>query len=402
MASVLREVRILADLEHVNVVRYYGAWIEDPSGLLQGLRTGKCGSVCRDDVGYGMSGGFPMSLVYKRFPDTVIGNKSLERTKPGDSMRIEFGQAFEDEPSTFTQDVVTPDIDTESSAPSTITQSRSEIETSGEDFDTPSNSDEGACMGMQSKDHKAVTMFIMMNLLPMDLKSFLGTKPYDPHQESGSESAGLQEKAIVRGHCFHRKASIHLFRGILEGVEHLHSRGIVHRDLKPGNIFLSLKGTDVDRCYCHNNTVSIIPKIGDFGLAVEIPAGELEVKCELAGTALYRPPPPSGEDDESEINFVCAKTDVYALGFILLELLLNFTTGFQRVVVCRSIKDRRTMPAPACWDEVVGDGRSDKKSLKEVEILRRCVMGMTDPVRDSRWTLEEVKAELRKVEGWLR
>ncbi|PVU94447.1 hypothetical protein BB561_002544 [Smittium simulii] len=43
-----------------------------------------------------------------------------------------------------------------------------------------------------------------------------------------------------------------LFRQILEGLSHIHSRGMIHRDLKPVNIFLGGNG-DV--------------KIGDFGLA---------------------------------------------------------------------------------------------------------------------------------------
>lgn len=47
-----------------------------------------------------------------------------------------------------------------------------------------------------------------------------------------------------------------MFRQILQGLSHIHSKRIVHRDLKPSNIFLD--DTELGK-------ISI--KIGDFGLA---------------------------------------------------------------------------------------------------------------------------------------
>lgn len=34
-----------------------------------------------------------------------------------------------------------------------------------------------------------------------------------------------------------RSNSLPLFRGIVEGIKHLHSKEIIHRDLKPANLF---------------------------------------------------------------------------------------------------------------------------------------------------------------------
>ncbi|OLY79661.1 putative serine/threonine-protein kinase ifkB [Smittium mucronatum] len=48
------------------------------------------------------------------------------------------------------------------------------------------------------------------------------------------------------------KTGWRLFRQMLEGLAHIHSRGMIHRDLKPVNIFISANGE---------------AKIGDFGLA---------------------------------------------------------------------------------------------------------------------------------------
>lgn len=90
------------------------------------------------------------------------------------------------------------------------------------------------------------------------------------------------------------------FRGIAEGVMHLHDRGIVHRDLKPGNIF---------------DDEGVV-KIGDYGLSKFISASRRSGQTESVGTFQYMAP-------EIGKGVYGKGIDIYALGIILYELLTS-------------------------------------------------------------------------------
>ena len=83
---------------------------------------------------------------------------------------------------------------------------------------------------------------------------------------------------------------------ICEAVHHAHTLGLQHRDLKPSNIMLDAQ---------------LAPRILDFGLSAGNPA-----EGHLAGTLPYIAP--EQLDPSQPID---ARTDVYALGVILYELL---------------------------------------------------------------------------------
>ncbi len=98
---------------------------------------------------------------------------------------------------------------------------------------------------------------------------------------------------------------IDLFLGVCDAVEHMHESGVVHRDLKPDNILVNSRGE---------------PRIIDFGVAMFVGAPDSTMNTEfgrLLGTMPYMSPEqvagdPAGVDE---------RTDVYALGVILYELL---------------------------------------------------------------------------------
>ena len=111
-------------------------------------------------------------------------------------------------------------------------------------------------------------------------------------------------------HLLDLTARIELFRQVCAGVQHAHQKGIIHRDLKPTNILVTV----VDGVPT--------PKIIDFGLAKAIgqPLSERILFTEmgqLIGTPEYMSPE---QADGSSLD-LDTRTDVYALGIVLYELL---------------------------------------------------------------------------------
>jgi serine/threonine protein kinase len=114
---------------------------------------------------------------------------------------------------------------------------------------------------------------------------------------------------------------LRLFRKIADAVHYAHQRGVIHRDLKPSNIVVTEEAAREDA-----STVSGVHlpeiKILDFGLA-RITEGDVAATTMatdvgvIKGTLPYMSPEQARGDPE-EID---VRTDVYALGVVLYELL---------------------------------------------------------------------------------
>ena len=100
---------------------------------------------------------------------------------------------------------------------------------------------------------------------------------------------------------------LRLFKQVCEAVSHGHDRSIVHRDLKPGNILVDAAGN---------------PKVIDFGVARSTDS-DLALEAirtdtgQMIGTVQFMAPEQFGPNPD-DLN---SRTDVYALGVVLYELL---------------------------------------------------------------------------------
>jgi WD40 repeat protein/serine/threonine protein kinase len=105
-----------------------------------------------------------------------------------------------------------------------------------------------------------------------------------------------------------------LFIHVCQAVQHAHQKGVIHRDLKPSNVMV-----------VSHDGIPVV-KVIDFGVAKAI-GQQLTDKTiytqftQLIGTPLYMSPEQAGQSGLD----VDTRTDIYALGVLLYELLTGTT-----------------------------------------------------------------------------
>ena len=124
-----------------------------------------------------------------------------------------------------------------------------------------------------------------------------------------------------------------LFGKVCDAVHHGHQKGVIHRDLKPDNILVDNNGE---------------PKIIDFGVAratdADLAVTTMETTMgQLIGTLQYMSP----EQCDADPDRIDIRSDVYALGVILFQLLSeHLPYDLRRLAIheaVRIIKDERPL-----------------------------------------------------------
>jgi len=116
--------------------------------------------------------------------------------------------------------------------------------------------------------------------------------------------------------------AVHSALQICAGLREAHIQGIVHRDLKPANIMVDLAGG---------------VKVMDFGIA-RLFQGTGQMTDTMIGTPAYMAP------EQLELKRVDARTDIYALGLLLYEMVTGVQPFVGETPIAVALKHLRESP----------------------------------------------------------
>ncbi|RYP75008.1 hypothetical protein DL771_002656 [Monosporascus sp. 5C6A] len=367
MKDILREVKALAKLDHVNVVRYHATWIEQSHQP-------------------------PMGVVIQAGSESVFGEDTTphpvgESSKEMDGVPLQWSENSERAVAeTLSLDDTTSDIFTDGYG---VVHSK-EVER------PPEPCEDGTHV-----------LYIQMSMYPMTLAQYL------------SPSSSSDDTATPR-HCYHLLPTLRLLLAILAGLQYIHAKRLIHRDIKPGNIFLSEPQTEFHSGYCDVSCHSCVghgdglfsrwlnPRIGDFGLVAQLATEGLFVEPDgesykpgagshkPVGTAYYRQPVWKDDDtvDDSETGAgpEDEKTDLFALGVVFVEMLWRCGTAMERVDMLKGLQ-KGILPS--------GLEKNLQAEGLETTVVRDAIAlarAMVDPNPAQRWGGAQVK---EAVEGLL-
>jgi len=127
---------------------------------------------------------------------------------------------------------------------------------------------------------------------------------------------------LRRGGPLSVSESIGIARQICAGLREAHAHGIVHRDLKPANIMLDSSG---------------VVKIMDFGIARHSQENDHSTTT-IAGTPEYMAP------EQIELKAMGPRTDIYALGLLLYEMVTGAQAFTGETTIAVAVKQLHDAP----------------------------------------------------------
>ncbi len=162
------------------------------------------------------------------------------------------------------------------------------------------------------------------------------------------------------------REALEIIRQICGGLREAHVQGIVHRDLKPANIIVDRSGS---------------VKIMDFGIA-RLVHDDSQMTGTVAGTPAYMAP------EQVELKHVDARTDIYAVGLLLYEMIAGCPAFSGDNPIAVAVKQIREFPKRP--REIVPSITAETES-----IILRCLQ--KDPAKRFQ-SVDELELALRDEE----
>ncbi|NXP29504.1 E2AK1 kinase, partial [Scytalopus superciliaris] len=349
--KVLREVKVLAGLQHPNIVGYHTAWMEQvqavhPKGKysktimellplsleqessndhchIQSVESGSsiifadltsqdkksCDSTSLKNVG-----GESVQNMDKRNDFTSSSGKDC--VKPN---KCEFSIELPED-SVNNVSSVSTDVKNHSTRgpPSSLDQDAS---TESKSYTEECSRNDVALCGEFEVEYRLM-LYIQMQLCELSLWDWIVDRNRRCNNRTEENSSPYQLVDV----CWAMK----IFQELVEGVCYIHSMGVMHRDIKPRNIFL------------HGSDHQV--KIGDFGLACkDLLWADADQWFQTervnglthtsgVGTCLYASP------EQLRGSHYDFKSDMYSMGVILLELFQPFGTEMERTEVLTHLR----------------------------------------------------------------
>ena len=169
------------------------------------------------------------------------------------------------------------------------------------------------------------------------------------------------------------RARLELFVSVCQAVQHAHQKGIIHRDLKPSNVMV----TEVDG--------RPTPKVIDFGVAKATEFSLTDQSLADTGAIVGTPTYMSPEQADPSSMDIDTRTDVYALGVILYELLVGSppidAKQFKRGAILEMLRMVREVDPPRPSTKVsTSDALPSISANRDIEPahLKRALQGDLD------------------------
>ncbi|NWZ96436.1 E2AK1 kinase, partial [Nesospiza acunhae] len=413
--KVLREVKVLAGLQHPNIVGYHTAWMEQvqtvhPKGKyssfdhchIQSVESGS--SIIFADL---------TSEEKKSCDSTSLKNVHRESVQNMD-VRNDFTNSNckecvkpnKGELSTELQggfgnndNSLSTDADNHSTwgPHSSLDQ--------GANTESESCSESTSCSEGCSKNEVALCgefeveyhlmLHIQMQLCEISLWDWIADRNKRCNKRSEDTSSPY--------HLVDVRWTMKIFQEVVEGVCYIHSMGVMHRDIKPRNIFL------------HGSDHQV--KIGDFGLACkdllwdDADQGfQTERMNGLThtsgvGTCLYASP------EQLQGSHYDFKSDMYSLGVVLLELFQPFGTEMERTEVLTHLRTGqiphtfyKKWPIQAKYVKLLTSARATERptaaQLRDSELFHttdQVISNLQQKVRQQEEEIEKLRETIRQL-----